>query len=65
MRRTLVLKRERLAELTTGELARVAGAQAITPLCPTFDRCPTDHCVSVDYTCLISQNMDPCLSHPC
>jgi hypothetical protein len=65
MRRTLVLKRETLTEITPHELAGIAGAQAITPACPTVDRCPTDHCVSIDYTCLVSQYLDPCLSHPC
>lgn len=63
MRRTLVLKKETLAELTPSELRNVAGG-ALTPRCPTFDggcRIPTDHCVSL-LDCL-SQAMDPCLTH--
>ena len=62
MRRTLVLKKETLAELAPAELRGVAGA-AITPGCPTYDagcRVPTDHCVSV-VDCL-SQLMDPCVT---
>lgn len=63
MRRTLVLKKETLAELTTAELGSVAGG-ALTPRCPTFEpgcRIPTDHCVSV--TDCVSQAIDPCLTH--
>lgn len=67
MRRTLVLKREALTELTTAELGAVAGG-ALTPHCPTQEygcRVPTDHCASIDYTCLLSRHMEPCLSNPC
>ena len=49
MRRTLVLKKETLSELTRDELTAVAGA-ALTPQCPTREygcRVPTDHCVSL------------------
>lgn len=66
MRRTLVLKKETLTELTPRELGGIAGGQAATPNCPTYDDCriPTDHCQSANYACLISVNMDPCLTTP-
>lgn len=67
MRRKLVLSKETLSELTTAELVGVAGG-ALTPKCPTFEhgcRVPTDHCVSVDYTCLVSQLMVECFTAGC
>lgn len=60
MRRTLVLKKETLAELTTVELGAVNGGQA-TPNCPPP---PTSYCASMRLTCLvgdISAAMEPCL----
>lgn len=64
MRRTLVLKKETLAELAPAELRGIAGA-ALTPQCPTNDfggcRVPTDHCVSV-VDC-VSRAIDPCVTH--
>lgn len=67
MRRALVLKKETLTELTPRELHEVVGGYALTPNCPTHvDGCrvPTDHCQSANYACLISVNMDPCVSTP-
>ena len=54
-RRTLVLKKETLTELTSAELGGVAGGQAATP------NCPTNTCVTFT-TCAISRLMDPCLT---
>ena len=63
MRRRLVLKRETLTELTPRELDAVAGGA--TALCPTPE-CMTDYwCQSLDYTCLVSDQMRPCLTNPC
>lgn len=65
MRRTLMLKKETLVDLTPAEMRGVAGG-ALTPRCPTFEpgcRIRTDHCVSV-LDCL-SHVMDPCVSAGC
>ena len=62
MRRSLVLKKETLAELSPADLGLVAGG-ALTPQCPTREygcRVPTDHCVSL--TDCLSMAMDPCLT---
>ncbi len=62
MRRKLVLKKETLTELAATDLSAVAGGEA-TPRCPTYE-CTTI-IGSVGYTCLVSRNMDPCLTYPC
>ncbi len=58
MRRTLVLKKETLSELTRDELTAVAGG-ALTPKCPTREygcRVPTDHCQSLtDCTSVVGE----------
>ena len=47
--RTLSLKRESLAELSTDDLVSVAGGQALTHLCGPTDRCT--HGPSFDERC--------------
>lgn len=64
MRRTLVLKKETLTELSPGELGRVAGGNA-TPRCPTWEcPIPTDHCATINQRC-ISEVIDPCVTATC
>lgn len=51
---TLSLRRERLAELTPGELASVAGASGLPcePItAPITDLCPTWDCTGCHITC--------------
>ncbi|HVF05973.1 MAG TPA: hypothetical protein VNA20_14115 [Frankiaceae bacterium] len=56
--RKLVLKKESLAELTTGELLSIAGGAPLTPNCPTKEPlCYTVH----DLRCFPSQIMYPCV----
>jgi hypothetical protein len=57
--RRLVLRREALAELTTGDLTSVVGGQALTQL--PQNSCPVKDCVAfTDYvSCLV------CQSYPC
>ncbi len=59
MRRTLMLSKETLSELTPHELGVVA-AGAITPGCPNL---PTQFCVSL-LDCL-SRLFDPCITGTC
>jgi hypothetical protein len=56
VKRKLVLHKDTLAELTTDELAVIAGGaeRALTPACPT------NYCASG--TCQISRLIDPCLT---
>lgn len=64
MRRTLVLKTERLAELTPQEMRGLAAAG---PAVPTRDDCHhvSDVCIqSYDALCLISRAMYPCPTQP-
>ena len=62
MKRTLSLKREALAELTTDELAGMAGA--IPPPTPVVFTLPLDHCVvvaSLDLTqCVVVGSVTSC-----
>ena len=61
MRRTLVLKKESLSELTPAELVAVAAGG-------TRDGCidpPTDVCIpSYDVLCFVSRAMYPCPTEP-
>lgn len=59
MRRTLVLKKERLAELSTAELAVVNGGATD----PCID--PSGPCVyTYRYDCFLSRLMAPCPTEP-
>jgi len=56
VKRKLVLKKETVSALTTTELEGVAGAQAITPACPT------NYCYPTWNTCALSRLIDPCVT---